>query len=90
MEIAHPDIPWGIDGQELLYLIQWAGKDPLEILRATTSQSGEHLGIPLLGTMEPGAPADLIAVKGSPSHDLKVLEYPDLVVSGGHVVVNRF
>ncbi|MCF8722300.1 imidazolonepropionase-like amidohydrolase [Nitrospina gracilis] len=89
-EIAHPDIPWGIDGQELLYLMQWAGKNPMEILRAATSHSGKHLGVPLLGTLEPGAPADLIAVKGNPLHGLKALEYPDLVISGGHVVVNRF
>ncbi len=37
-----------------------------------------------------GDPMLLRSAKGSPLHDLKVLEYPDLVVSGGHVVVNRF
>jgi imidazolonepropionase-like amidohydrolase len=30
-----------------------------------------------------GAPADIIAVKGDPSHNLKILEYPDLVMSDG-------
>ena len=40
--------------------------------------------------MKPGAPADLIAVKGGVAHNLKKLEYPALVISGGTVVVNRF
>ncbi len=40
--------------------------------------------------MNPGAPADLIAVKGNPFERFKILEYPDLVVSGGHIVANEF
>lgn len=89
-EIAHPDIPWGIDGQELLFLQHMAGMPPLEVLRTATSKAGLYLNIPLLGTLLPGAPADLIAAKGDPTQQLKSLEYPDLVVSGGKIVVNHF
>jgi hypothetical protein len=89
-EIAHPDIPWGIDGQELLYLQHLAGMPPLEVLRTATSKTGLYLNMPLLGTLLPGAPADLIAVKGDPTQKLKLLEYPDLVISGGKIVVDRF
>jgi len=89
-EIAHPDIPWGIDGQELLYLEHLAGMAPLEVIRTATSKAGQHLNIPLLGTLLPGAPADLIAVKGDPTQKLKLLEYPDLVMSGGKLVINHF
>lgn len=89
-EIAHPDIPWGIDGQELLYLQHLAGMQPLDVLRTATSKAGLHLNMPLLGTLQPGAPADLIAVKGDPTQKLKLLEYPDLVISGGKIVVDRF
>lgn len=88
-EIAHPDIPWGIDAQELLYLQHLAGMEPLAVLRSATSKAGLYLGIPLLGTMMPGAPADLIAVKGDPTRKLKLLEYPDLVISGGKLVVDN-
>lgn len=88
-EIAHADIPWGIDGQELLYLQHLAGLQPLQVLQAATSRSGLYLGQPLLGTLFSGAPADLIAVKGNPLQNLKLLEYPDLVISGGKIVVNR-
>ncbi|MDT4289815.1 amidohydrolase family protein [Methylomonas sp. MO1] len=89
-EIAHPDIPWGIDGQELLYLQHLAGMAPLDVMRTATSKAGQYLNIPLLGTLLPGAPADLIAVKGDPTQKLKLSEYPDLVMSGGKLIINYF
>ncbi len=89
-EIAHPDIPWGIDAQELIAMMHTTNMRPIEVLRSATSKSGRYLNIPLLGTLQPGAPADMIAVKGDPTAALKILEYPDLVMSGGHCVVNNF
>lgn len=89
-EIAHPDIPWGIDAQELIYMMQMAKMKPIEVLRSATLKAGQHLNLPLLGTLQPGAPADIIAVKGNPTSVLKILEYPDLVISGGEIVVNNF
>lgn len=89
-EIAHPDIPWGIDAQELIYMMHTAKMQAIDVLRSATSKAGQHLNIPLLGTLQPGAPADMIAVKGDPSHSFKILEYPDLVMSGGKIVVNNF
>ncbi|WP_411725565.1 hypothetical protein [Methyloglobulus sp.] len=41
-------------------------------------------------TLLPGAPADIIAVKGNPFDKFKILENPDLVMSGGLIVVNKF
>jgi len=89
-EIAHPDIPWGIDAQELMAMMHLANMQPIEALRSATSKSGRYLNRPLLGTLQPGAPADMIAVKGDPTHALKILEYPDLVVSGGSIILNNF
>ena len=89
-EIAHPDIPWGIDAQELIYMMHMAKMQPLEVLRTATAKAGQYLNIPLLGTLQAGAPADIIAVKGDPAHGFKILEYPDLVISGGKIVVNNF
>jgi len=43
-----------------------------------------------LGTLSFGAPADIIPVRGNPFKNFKLLEYPDLVVSGGRFVVNNF
>jgi imidazolonepropionase-like amidohydrolase len=89
-EIAHPDIPWGIDAQELMHLMHLAKMKLPDALRTATAKAGQHLGIPLLGTIQPGAPADLIAIRGNLEQQLKRLEYPDLVISGGHIVVNHF
>jgi imidazolonepropionase-like amidohydrolase len=89
-EVAHPDIPRGIDAQELIYMMQMGGMELIDVLRAATSKAGQHLNLPLLGTLQQGAPADIIAVKGDPAHNLKNLEYPDLVISGGKIVLNHF
>lgn len=68
---------------------QWGGLDALAVLQTATAKAGRLLGIPLLGTLEPGAPADLIAITSDPVQDFKPLEYPALVVSGGQVIVDR-
>jgi len=89
-EIAHPDIPWGIDAQELIAMMHVTGMKTVDVLRSATSKAGRYLNSPLLGTLQPGAPADMIAVKGDPMHTLKILEYPDLVMSGGKIILNTF
>jgi imidazolonepropionase-like amidohydrolase len=89
-EIAHGDVPWGIDAEELNLMIHWAGMEPLDVLKAATSRAGKELGLEPLGTLVPGAPADLIAVKGDAFQNLKVLEYPGLVISGGEIITNDF
>jgi hypothetical protein len=89
-EIAHPEIPWGIDAQELNLMVHLANLSPIEVLRTVTAKAGQHLNIPLLGTLQRGAPADLIAVQGDATQNFKRLEYPDLVISGGKIVVNHF
>ena len=85
-----PDIPRGIDAQELIYMKQMGNMEVIDVLRAATSRAGQQLKLPLLGTLQLGAPADMIAVKGDPTKNLKALEYPDLVISGGKIVVNNF
>ena len=64
--------------------------DVLNIFKAATSEAGKNLGKPLLGTLLQGEPADIIAVRGNPFERFKLLEYPDLVISGGYVIVNEF
>jgi len=89
-EIAHPDIPWGVDGQELMYMKHKMKMSALEVLSTATAKAGQHLNIPMLGTLQVGAPADIIAVKGNALENFKYLEHPDLVISGGKVIVNNF
>lgn len=95
-EIGHDNVPWGINGEEMALLLHLTSGeaidfgDVLNVVKAATSKAGEHLGRPLLGTLSPNAPADLIAVSGNPFKRFKLLEYPDLVMSGGRVIINRF
>ncbi|MDP2224798.1 amidohydrolase [Nitrosomonas sp.] len=95
-EIAHDDVPWGINGQELHTMLHaLSGEtidftDVVNVIKAATSKAAEDLGIPGLGTLTPDAPADVIAVRGNPFEKFKILEYPDLVLSGGRAVVNNY
>ena len=87
-EIAHSDVPWGINAKELERM-QSAGMDPVAVLQAATSRAGELTGVPLLGTLTPGAPADIIAIPGDVLHNMKRLEYPDFVMSGGTIIIKN-
>jgi imidazolonepropionase-like amidohydrolase len=89
-DMAHPDVPWGINAQELQLMLH-AGHgalSPLDVLSAATARAGDHLGLAPLGQLVPGAPADLIGVLGNPLERFKILEYPDLVMSGGMTIVD--
>ena len=90
-DLAHTDVPWGIDAQELQLMLQAArgALTPLDVLSAATARAGEHLGLAPLGRLVEGAPADLIGVRGNPLEQFKPLEYPDLVVSGGVTIVDQ-
>lgn len=95
-EIGHDNVPWGINGEEMRWMLMLTSgeqiefPDVLNVFKAVTSDAGRHLGIPHLGTLMPDALADIVAVHGNPFERFKLLEYPDLVVSGGHIVVNNF
>jgi imidazolonepropionase-like amidohydrolase len=89
-------VPWGINGEEMKLLLQLTigteidFQDVLKVFKSVTSEAGKNLGMPLLCTLMKDAPADIIAVRGNPFERSKLLEYPDLVFSGGHVIVNNF
>ncbi len=94
-EIAHDNVPWGINGHELQLILQLTSgesidfDDALKVIRSATSEAGKRLGVDKLGTLSSGAPADLIVVRGNPFMNFKLLEYPDLVMSGGHIVIDH-
>jgi imidazolonepropionase-like amidohydrolase len=88
-DMGHLDVPWGINAQELQLMLH-AGHGaltPPEVLSAATARAGEHLGLAPLGRLVEDAPADLIGVRGNPLEQFKLLEYPDLVVSGGATII---
>ena len=70
-----------------LALMDDAGVPSLEVLRAATSRAAEVLGWQdRVGTLRPNAFADIVAVRGDPTHELSALRRPVLVMKGGAVV----
>lgn len=79
----------GLDGRnarELGYMVR-AGMSPEQAMKAATATSAELLGwTGKVGTLAPGAFADVIAVGGDPRKDVSALEHVAVVVAGGKVV----
>lgn len=62
------------------------GMPPAEAIKAATVNAADLLGLTAeIGTLEPGKSADLIAVKGDPLTDVKVLKRVDFVMVRGDV-----
>jgi imidazolonepropionase-like amidohydrolase len=72
-----------------LRLMREAGMTPQAIIRAATSLAGRQTGVANLGSLVPGAPADLVGVRGNPFEDLQSLERPQLVVAAGVVLLRN-
>lgn len=62
-----------------------SGMTPLEVLRAATLNPAELIGNNLIGALEVGRFADMIAVKGNPLADISVLEAVVFVMKDGKV-----
>jgi len=60
-----------------------AGLTPYQALRASTIDAAEFLGIPQLGTVAVGAPADLLLVDGNPLANIARLRQFDGLVQRG-------
>jgi imidazolonepropionase-like amidohydrolase len=63
------------------------GMTPIEAIRSATTVAADLLGMTgQVGSVEPGAFADLVAVTGDPLSDVSVLSKVDFVMKGGEVV----
>jgi imidazolonepropionase-like amidohydrolase len=66
------------------------GMKPLEAVRAATTVAAELLRMEgQIGSLAPGAYADVIAVEGNPLEDVAALQRVRFVMKGGLVVANR-
>jgi imidazolonepropionase-like amidohydrolase len=77
--------PHGDNARQFAWMVRY-GMTPLEAIRTATLNAADALGRGDLGVIEAGRHADLIAVKGDPLQDVKVLESVAAVVKGGALV----
>ena len=77
--------PHGDNGKQFAKMVQW-GMTPIQAIRAATTSASEALGRPEVGSLQPGAYGDIIAVRGDPLANVAVLEHVDAVVKGGRLV----
>lgn len=80
-----PSVRAGLNLIELR-LMQQAGLTAAQVLKAATAAAGKELGMAPLGTLVPGAPADLWAVSGNPTRSLGALGHPVYVMARGRRV----
>ena len=76
----------GLNAQEFSLMVDH-GMSPAAALRAGTSVAAALLGLDrLVGTLEPGKEADIVAVPGDPLADIRVTEKVRFVMRGGKVL----
>lgn len=78
-------MPHALVPQQFATMVEY-GMTPLEAIQAATKNGAEALGRSDVGRIAPGAYGDLIAVKGDPTRDVRLLERVDAVVKGGRLI----
>ena len=75
--------PHGQNARQFAKMVEW-GMTPLQAIRAATSNAAEALAQTSdVGTIAVGHFGDMVAVKGDPLQDVRLLEHVDAVVKGG-------
>jgi imidazolonepropionase-like amidohydrolase len=82
--------PHGLNAHEFAVMVK-LGLTPLQAIQAATVNAADLLGWSgKVGTLEPGAWADIVAVEGDPVKDVTTLERVKFVMKGGEVVKNEY
>ncbi len=77
--------PHGDNARQFSVMVRY-GMTPLEAIQAATINASEALARKDVGIIEKGRWADIIAVSGDPTADVKTLESVGFVMKGGEVV----
>src|SRR5580700_10231317 len=82
--------PHGLNAHEFAVMVK-LGLTPLQAIQAATVNAADLLGWSgKVGSLEPGAWADIVAVDGDPLKDVTALEHVKFVMKGGEVVKNDY
>ncbi len=78
--------PHGDNAKQFAYMVRY-GMTPMQAVQSATIRAAELLGKEeTLGSVQPGRFADLVAVKGDPLQDIRVLENLTHVMKDGKIV----
>jgi imidazolonepropionase-like amidohydrolase len=81
--------PNGDNAKQFEKMVEW-GMKPINAIQAATVNAADLLGwADKVGAIENGHFADIVAVKGDPLSDVKLLENVGFVMKGGEVVKNE-
>lgn len=82
--------PHGLNAHEFAVMVK-LGLTPLQAIQAATVNAADLLGWQgKVGSLDPGAWADIVAVDGDPLKDVTTLEHVKFVMKGGEVVRNEY
>jgi imidazolonepropionase-like amidohydrolase len=78
--------PYGTGARQFGYMVRY-GMTPMQAIQSATTEASRALRMEgQMGTVAPGAYGDLIAVKGDPLTDIRLLEHVDGVIKEGRLV----
>ncbi|WP_133405329.1 metal-dependent hydrolase family protein [Parashewanella tropica] len=75
----------GENGKEFALMVN-AGMPEMKAIQSATSVAAKVLGVDDIGHLAKGKRADIVAVKGNPLSDIRLLEQPSVVIKTGRVV----
>ncbi len=77
--------PHGINARQFAFMVKY-GMTPLQAIESATKSAADLLGkSELLGSIQPGKYADIIAVSGNPLEDIRLLESVKFVMKEGKI-----
>ena len=80
----------GENAREFQLMVEWGGFTPLEAILSATRDAARLLGWEeRIGSVTAGKYADLVAVPGDPTRDVRLLARPSFVMKGGVVYRER-
>ncbi|CAA9293113.1 MAG: Aryldialkylphosphatase [uncultured Gemmatimonadaceae bacterium] len=79
-------IEHGTNGHEFTLLVEWGGLTPMQAIQAGTLSAAKLLGWERnAGSLERGKWADVVAVPGDPTRDIRAMERTVFVMKGGRI-----
>jgi imidazolonepropionase-like amidohydrolase len=74
--------PHGDNAREMVLMTEY-GMKPIDVLRSATSVNAAVFGLNNLGNIKAGYLADLVAVTGNPTEDIKLVKQVKMVIKDG-------